>query len=320
MYCGRIGIEYMHIQVLEERQWIQQKFEHPEARPNLTRAAKKEIWRVLTAAETFERFLERRYSGSKRFGIEGAESLMPALEAMLRRGAERGVAEFVIGMPHRGRLNVLANFMGKPFAQIFSEFQGTATNPDDVHGSGDVKYHLGTSGDREFGGRNVHLSLAANPSHLEAVNPVVLGKVRSKQHQRGDSERKEDVVIDLLCYPRHGHNESDEPAFTQPLMYRTIAQHKTARQLYAERLVADGVLGEADVAALASRFVTDLESQFAAASSYRPNKADWLEGAWAGLEPAPDDDRRSDTAGSLDFLREGGHGLVTVPEGFHLNR
>src|SRR6266851_3914351 len=151
-YCGTIGIEYMHIQVLAERQWIQQKFEHRD-RPQLTGAAKKEVLRVLTAAETFERFLDRRYTGTKRFGIEGAESLMPALEAILRRGAELGIAEFVIGMPHRGRLNVLANFMGKPFAQIFTEFQGTATNPDDVHGSGDVKYHLGTSGDREFGGR-----------------------------------------------------------------------------------------------------------------------------------------------------------------------
>src|SRR5712691_3026445 len=417
IYCGRVGIEYMHIQVLEERQWIQQKFEHPEARPNLTNAAKKEILRVLTVAETFERFLDRRYTGTKRFGIEGAESLMPALEAILRRGAELGVAEFVIGMPHRGRLNVLANFMGKPFAQIFSEFQGTATNPDDVHGSGDVKYHLGTSGEREIGGRTVHLSLAANPSHLEAVDPVVLGKVRSKQHQRGDTERKEvvgilmhgdaafagqglvaeslelsdlrgfrtggtihivvnnqigfttapsyarsspypsdiakgiqtpirhvngddpegvvevaraaieyrqrfakDVVIDLFCYRRHGHNESDEPAFTQPLMYRAIAQHKTTRQLYAERLVAEGVLAEADVAALASRFVANLESQFEAARNYRPNKADWLEGAWAGLEPAPDDDRRGDTAVSLEFLREAGRSLVTVPNGFHLNR
>jgi 2-oxoglutarate dehydrogenase E1 component len=416
-YCGRIGIEYMHIQVLTERQWIQEKFERLDQRPSLTNAAKREVLRVLTAAETFERFLDRRYTGTKRFGIEGGESLMPALEAILRRGAELGVAEFVIGMPHRGRLNVLANFMGKPFAQIFTEFQGTATNPDDVHGSGDVKYHLGTSGDREIGGRTVHLSLAANPSHLEAVNPVVLGKVRSKQHQRGDAERKQvvgilmhgdaafagqglvaeslelsdlrgfrtggtihivvnnqigfttapsfarsspyptdvakgiqtpilhvngddpeavvevaraaieyrqrfakDVVIDLFCYRRHGHNESDEPAFTQPLMYRTIAQHKTTRQLYAEHLVAEGVLSDAEAGTMASQFVANLESQFEAAKNYRPNKADWLEGAWAGLEPAPDDDRRGDTAVSLELLREAGRALVSVPEGFHLNR
>src|SRR5438105_2109930 len=415
-YCGAIGIEYMHIQVLAERQWIQQKFEHRD-RPQLTGAAKKEVLRVLTVAETFERFLDRRYTGTKRFGIEGAESLMPALEAILRRGAELGIGEFVIGMPHRGRLNVLANFMGKPFAAIFSEFQGNAANPEHVQGSGDVKYHLGTSGDREVGGRNVHLSLAANPSHLEAVDPVVLGKVRAKQLQRGDCERKEvvgilmhgdaafagqglgaespelsdlrgfctggtvhivvnnqigfttsptfarsspypsdvakgmqapifhvncddpeavieaarvavefrqqfkkDVVIDLFCSRRHGHNATDEPAFTQPLMYRTIARHPTTRQLYAERLVAGGVLGEGEVEAMASRCSADLETQFAAAKGYRPNKADWLEGAWAGFEPAPDDDRRGDTAASFELLREVGHGLVTVPEGFHLNR
>jgi 2-oxoglutarate dehydrogenase E1 component len=415
-YCGTIGIEYMHIQVLAERQWIQQKFEHRD-RPQLTGAAKREVLRVLTAAETFERFLDRRYTGTKRFGIEGAESLMPALEAILRRGAELGIGEFVIGMPHRGRLNVLANFMGKPFAAIFSEFQGNAANPEHVQGSGDVKYHLGTSGDREVGGRNVHLSLAANPSHLEAVDPVVLGKVRAKQQQRGDEERKEvvgilmhgdaafagqglvaeslelsdlrgfctggtvhivvnnqigfttsptfarsspypsdvakgmqapifhvngddpeavievarvavefrqefkkDVVIDLFSYRRHGHNETDEPAFTQPLMYRTIARHPTTRQLYAERLVAGGVMGEGEVEAMASRFIADLESQFAAAKGYLPNKADWLEGAWAGFEPAPDDDRRGDTAASFELLREVGRGLVTVPDGFHLNR
>ena len=417
IYCGRIGIEYMHIQALEERQWIQQKFEQPEARPGLTGAAKKEILRVLTAAETFERFLDRRYTGTKRFGIEGGESLMPALEAILRRGAELGIAEFVLGMPHRGRLNVLANFMGKPFAQIFSEFQGGSANPEHVQGSGDVKYHLGTSGDRDVAGRHIHLSLAANPSHLEAVNPVVLGKVRSKQHQRADSERKQvcgilmhgdaafagqglvaeslelsdlrgfrtggtihivvnnqigfttapsfarsspyptdvakgvqtpifhvngddpeavveaarvameyrqrfgkDVVIDLFCYRRHGHNESDEPAFTQPLMYRAIASHPTTRQLYADRLVGERVLSEAEAAAVANDFVANLESQFDAAKNYRPNKADWLEGAWAGFETAPDDDRRGDTAVPLDCLREAGRALVSVPEGFRLNR
>jgi len=420
-YCGHIGVEYMHIQVLEERQWIQQKFEHrakgQTGRPSLTSAAKKEILRVLTEAETFERFLDRRYTGTKRFGIEGAESLMPALEAILRCGAELGIREFVVGMPHRGRLNVLANFMRKPYAAIFSEFQGNAANPEHVQGSGDVKYHLGTSTDRDIGGRNVHLSLAANPSHLEAVNPVVLGKVRAKQRQHGDSERKEvvgilmhgdaafagqgvvaeslelselrgfrtggtihiivnnqigfttspafarsspypsdiakgvqapilhvngddpeavvevarvatefrqrfnkDVVIDLFCYRRHGHNEGDEPAFTQPLMYRTIARRPTTRQIYANRLVAEGVLTEAEVEAMASRFIAHLESQFAAAENYRPNKADWLEGAWAGLETAPDDDRRGDTAAPLALLREVGRGLVTVPEGFHLNR
>jgi len=414
-YCGTVGVEYMHIQVPAERAWIQEKFEK-QSRRGLSGSVKKEILQTLTAAETFERFLDRRYTGTKRFGIEGAESLMPALEAILRRGIELGIREFVIGMPHRGRLSVLANFVGKPFAAIFSEFQGNATQPEHVHGSGDVKYHLGTSGDREVGGQTVHLSLAANPSHLEAVDPVVLGKVRAKQYQRGDSERtqvagilmhgdaafagqglvaealelsdlagfttggtihvivnnqigfttspsaarsspypsdvakgvqapifhvngddpeavvevarvateyrqqfKKDVVIDLFCYRRHGHNETDEPAFTQPLMYRTIARHPTTRQIYANSLVAAGVVDEAEVAATATRFIADLEAQFEAAKSYRPNKADWLEGAWAGLEEAPDDDWRGDTGVAIEILREVGRGLVTVPEGFRLN-
>ena len=181
----------MHIQVPAERAWIQQKFETRERGAALSAADRKEILEILTVAETFERFLDRRYTGTKRFGIEGGESLMPALEAILRRSAALGVRELVIGMPHRGRLNVLANFIGKPYAAIFSEFQGNSTNPEHVHGSGDVKYHLGTSADREIGGRTIHLSLAANPSHLEAVDPVVLGKVRAKQQQRGDGARNQ---------------------------------------------------------------------------------------------------------------------------------
>jgi 2-oxoglutarate dehydrogenase E1 component len=417
IYCGRIGVEYMHIQVLAERQWIQERFERSERRPALSVAEKKQVLEVLTAAETFEKFLDRRYTGTKRFGIEGAESLMPALEAVLRHGAASGVREFVIGMPHRGRLNVLANFVGKPFAAIFSEFQGNSTHPEHVHGSGDVKYHLGTSGDRDIGGRSVHLSLTANPSHLEAVNPVVLGKVRAKQRQHGGIDARQriagilmhgdaafagqglvaeslelseltgfatggtihivvnnqigfttapaaarsspypsdiakavqapifhvngddpeavveaalaaaeyrrefgkDAVVDLFCYRRHGHNESDEPAFTQPLMYRTIARHPTTRQIYAERLIAEDVASEAEVEAIAGAYLAELEAQFEAAKSYRPNKADWLEGAWAGLEAASGEERRGDTGVAVANLRELGRGLVTVPEGFRLN-
>jgi 2-oxoglutarate dehydrogenase E1 component len=415
-YCGRIGVEYMHIQSPAERAWIQEKFERRQNRPVLAAGIRKEILRILTQAETFERFLDRRYTGTKRFGIEGAESLMPALETILHRGSELGILEIVIGMPHRGRLNVLANFVGKPFAAVFSEFQGNSTNPEHVHGSGDVKYHLGTSGDREAGGQTIHLSLAANPSHLEAVDPVVLGKVRAKQLQRGDTERaqvtsilmhgdaafagqglvaeslelsdligfctggtihiivnnqigfttapsaarsspypsdvakgvqapifhvngddpeavvevarvaaefrqqfKKDVVLDLFCYRRHGHNETDEPAFTQPLMYRTIARHPTTRQIYAKRLAEAGVLRDGEADAMATRFIAELETQFESAKSYRPNKADWLEGAWAGLEQAPEDDRRGDTGVAGETLRQIGRGLVTVPEGFRLN-
>jgi 2-oxoglutarate dehydrogenase E1 component len=415
-YCGKIGVEYMHIQNPIERAWIQEKFEKRQSRPSLSTTIKKAVLKTLTVAETFERFLDRRYTGTKRFGIEGAESMMAALEAILYRGAELGVREFVIGMPHRGRLNVLANFVGKPFAAIFSEFQGNSTNPEHVHGSGDVKYHLGTSGDREVGGQTIHLSLAANPSHLEAVDPVVLGKVRAKQLQRGDSERsqvasilmhgdaafagqglvaealelanligfctggtihiivnnqigfttapaqarsspypsdvakgvqapifhvngddpeavvkvarvamefreefRKDVVVDLFCYRRHGHNETDEPAFTQPMMYRTIARHPTTRQIYAKQLVEVGVLRDGEPDAMAAGFIAELETQFETAKSYRPNKADWLEGAWAGLEQAPDDDRRGETGVAGERLREIGRGLITVPEGFRLN-
>ncbi len=415
-YCRTVGVEYMHIQVPAERAWIQEKFEKRQNRPLLSAAEKKEILRTLTQAETFERFLDRRYIGTKRFGIEGAESLMPALEAILHRGGELGIREFVIGMPHRGRLNVLANFVGKPIAAIFAEFQGNSSNPEQVQGSGDVKYHLGTSGDREVGGQTIHLSLAANPSHLEAVDPVVLGKVRAKQFQHGDSERsqvagilmhgdaafagqglvaeslelsdlvgfctggtthiivnnqigfttapsaarsspypsdvakgvqapifhvngddpeavvevaraaaefrqefKKDVVIDLFCYRRHGHNESDEPAFTQPLMYRKIARHPTTRQIYAEQLVDEGILSGEEAEATATRFVAELERQFEAAKSYRPNKADWLLGAWAGLEQAPGDDRRGDTGVAGDVLQSIGRRLAAVPEGFHIN-
>ena len=412
-YCGKIGVEYMHIQVPAERAWVQEKFEKRHRRPGLSPADKKAILEVLTTAETFERFLDRRYTGTKRFGIEGAESLMPALEAILRRGSARDVKEFVIGMPHRGRLNVLANFVGKPYAAIFSEFQGNSSNPEHVHGSGDVKYHLGTSADRDVDDRTVHLSLAANPSHLEAVNPVVLGKVRAKQHQRGDVARRrvagilmhgdaafagqglvaeslelseltgfctggtihivvnnkigfttapsaarsspypsdiakavqapifhvngddpeavvevanaaaeyraefgKDVVLDLFCYRRHGHNEGDEPAFTQPLMYRTIARHVTTRQLYAKRLVEEGIIAEGEAEAMSARFVARLETEFEAAKSYRPNKADWLEGAWAGLGEAPNNDRRGDTAVPIEVLRELGRGTRDRARGF----
>src|SRR5699024_9917752 len=143
----------------------------------------------LTAAESFEKFLDRKYTGTKRFGLDGGEATIPALEQILKRGGQLGLEEVVIGMSHRGRLNVLANFMAKPFQAIFNEFQGGAAHSEEIGGSGDVKYHLGTSADREFDGNTVHLSLTANPSHLEAVNPVVSGKVRAKQHQRQDTDR-----------------------------------------------------------------------------------------------------------------------------------
>jgi 2-oxoglutarate dehydrogenase E1 component len=416
-YCGTIGVEYMHIQDPDQRAWIQARIEHERDQQEFSADSRKATLGRLTAAESFERFLDKRFTGTKRFGLEGADVTIPALEAIVKRGAELGVKEFVLGMAHRGRLNVLANVMGKPFAAIFSEFQGNPANPEDVQGSGDVKYHLGTSSDREFDGKIVHLSLTANPSHLEAVNPVVLGKVRAKQRQRGDTERaevvgllihgdaavagqglvaetcdmselkgyrtggtvhfvinnqigfttapayarsgiycsdvaktnqapifhvngddpdavlhacrlamefrqefKKDVWVDMFCYRRHGHNEADEPAFTQPLMYRKIASHPTSRQIYSKRLIEENVLSEAESDKVAADFFQYLDSQFESAKSYRPNKADWLEGAWAGFELASDDDRKGDTAVSAALLVEVGKALVTPPADLNVNR
>ncbi|MGH6990390.1 MAG: 2-oxoglutarate dehydrogenase E1 component [Stellaceae bacterium] len=416
-YCGHVGIEYMHIQELEQRKWIQRRIEVPRNQTEFTAEGKRAILDRLTVAEGLERFLDKRYTGTKRFGLEGGESQIPAFEQVIKRGGQLGVKELVIGMAHRGRLNVLTNVMGKPFAALFSEFQGNPANPDDVQGSGDVKYHLGTSTDREFDGNNVHLSLTANPSHLEVVNPVVLGKVRAKQRQRGDRNRtevigllihgdaafagqglvgetlelselkgyrtggtihfiinnqigfttmpaaarsgpypsdiaktiqapifhvngddpeavvhvtriateyhlrfKKDVVVDIFCYRRHGHNEGDEPAFTQPLMYQAIANHPTTRAIYAERLVAEGTVAAGEPEQMAQAFQDHLQAQFEAAKGYRPNKADWLEGVWSGLSVASGDERRGETSVPLDLLKEVGAALTAMPTDFHPNR
>ena len=416
-YCGSVGVEYMHIQDPAQKAWIQERVEGVRNQTTFPIKEKTELLERLTAAESFERFLDKRFTGTKRFGLEGGETMIPALEEIIRVSGRLGVKEIVLGMAHRGRLNTLANVMGKRFAAIFSEFQGNPANPADVQGSGDVKYHLGTSSDREFDGNVVHLSLTANPSHLEAVNPVVLGKVRAKQRQRGDVERnevvgllihgdaafagqglvaesldltelkgyrtggtlhfiinnqigfttapqyarsgpycsdvaksiqapifhvngddpeatlhvcriatefrqvfKKDVVVDMFCYRRHGHNETDEPAFTQPLMYRKIATLATTRQIYAERLVTEGSLTQEQTDQVTTDFLAKMEVEFEAAKSYKPNKADWFEGAWAGFATAPDDDRRGNTAVPLATLKQIGQALTSVPEGFNLNR
>ncbi|HTO81117.1 MAG TPA: thiamine pyrophosphate-dependent enzyme, partial [Methylomirabilota bacterium] len=362
-YCGNIGVEFMHIQDPAQKAWIQERIEVERNQTRFTDVGKRTILERLTAAELFERFLDRKYTGTKRFGLDGAETLIPALEQILKRGSQLGLNEVVIGMAHRGRLNVLANFMSKPFAAIFSEFQGNPANPEDVQGSADVKYHLGTSADREFDGKTVHLSLTANPSHLECVNTVVLGKVRAKQMQKKDANRdqtmalllhgdaafagqglvaetldlsdlkgyrvggtihfiinnqigfttnpvnsrsgpycsdvaricqapifhvngddpeavvhvariamefrqqfKKDVVVDMFCYRRFGHNESDEPAFTQPLMYKRIAKHPTTRAIYADRLAKEGTITEADAKQIIDGFQARLQNEFEAAA------------------------------------------------------
>ncbi|WP_404381613.1 2-oxoglutarate dehydrogenase E1 component [Caenispirillum salinarum] len=420
-YCGSVGVEFMHIQDPEQKAWIQRRVEGARSHADFTDLGKRTILERLTNAEGFEKFLQVKYTGTKRFGLEGGESVIPAIEQVLKRGSQLGVEEVVFGMAHRGRLNVLSNILHKPYQAIFSEFQGNAANPDDVQGSGDVKYHLGTSADREFDGKKVHLSLQANPSHLEVVDPVVLGKVRAKQEQLGDTERKRvlgillhgdaafagqgivaecfglsqlkgyrtggtihfiinnqigfttapqysrsgpyssdiakmvqspilhvngddpeavifaarvaaefrqefgaDVVVDMICYRRHGHNESDEPAFTQPLMYRKISEQPTTRARYAEKLAAEGKVSAEEAQKINDDFVARLEDEFKAAASYRPNKADWLEGKWKGLMQATGEEEYRTEATDVDFdvLQEVGKALSTPPEdeGFEVNR
>jgi 2-oxoglutarate dehydrogenase E1 component len=420
-YCGTIGFEFMHISDPAEKAWLQQRIEGPGKEIIFTKEGKRAILNKLVEAEGFEQFLDIKYTGTKRFGLDGAEAMIPALEQIIKRGGALGLQEIVLGMAHRGRLNVLSHVMGKPHRAIFNEFKGGSFTPDDVEGSGDVKYHLGASADRDFDGNRVHLSLTANPSHLEIVDPVVLGKVRAKQdqlhdivertkvlpllihgdaafagqgviaecfglsglkgyktggsihfiinnqigfttaprhartspypsdqaklveapiiHVNGDDPEAvvyaakvatefrqkfhKPVVIDMFCYRRFGHNESDEPAFTQPLMYQKIRTHRTALQVYTEKLVAEGVITEGEVVRLQANWRHHLETAFEASQSYKPNKADWLDGRWAGLRPARagfEEERRGRTGVDRVRLKEIGARLATVPEGFNLHR
>jgi 2-oxoglutarate dehydrogenase E1 component len=350
--------------------------------------------------------------------LDGGEAMIPGVEQILKRGGQLGVREVVIGMPHRGRLNTLVHVLHKSYTALFSEFQGRSSQPEEMRGSGDVKYHLGASADREFDGNVIHLSLSPNPSHLEAVNPVVLGKARAKQDQRRDRERsqvmailmhgdaafagqglvaesldlsdlggyriggtihlvvnnqigfttlptysrsgpyctevakivqapilhvngddpeavvhvcriateyrqhfKRDIVIDMFCYRRYGHNESDEPMFTQPQMYKEIGGHKTVKEVYAARLEAEGVVNAADVAGMDASLRERLDSSLEAAANFKPNKADWLEGKWSGLTVAPgEEDRKGTTAVELDTLTSVGRALSEPPRSFDLNR
>ncbi len=412
-YCGKIGLEYMHINDLEERRFLQERMEGKDAAISFTPEGKIAILSKVIEGEEWEKFLARKYVGTKRFGLDGGESMIPALESVIKYGGQYGVREIVLGMAHRGRLNVLSNVMGKPYRVIFSEFAGGSANPEDVGGSGDVKYHLGTSSDRTFDDISVHLSLVPNPSHLEAVDPVVLGKVRAQQVQRGDVEGDEvlpvllhgdaafagqgivaecfgfsglpgygtggclhfvinnqvgfttspqfarsspypsdvakivqapilhvngddpeavtfacklaieyrqkfnrDIVIDMWCYRRFGHNEGDEPSFTQPLMYAKIRQHPPVSRLYGARLVEEGVIDQAGIDRLVDQFTKLLEGEFEAAKSYLPNKADWFEGRWAGLgRPDTPETERRNVATSVDEaqLKAIGETLTTVP-------
>lgn len=419
-YCGPVGLEYMHISDVEERRFLQERMEGRDAAIHFTPEGKKAILGKVIEAEQYEKFLGRKYVGTKRFGLDGGESMIPALEAVIKYGGQLGVREIVYGMPHRGRLNVLANVMAKPYRIIFHEFSGGSANPDDVGGSGDVKYHLGTSTDREFDGIKVHMSLVPNPSHLEAVNPVVLGKVRANQTARGDLGKHEqvlpvllhgdaafagqgivweclgfsgirgyntggclhfivnnqvgfttspqyarsspypsdvakgvqapifhvngddpeavtfackiaiefrqtfhrDIVIDMWCYRRFGHNEGDEPSFTQPLMYKVIKGHPGVSDIYATRLQAEGVIDANWAKEHAMRFVALLEQEFAGAADYKPNAADWFGGRWSGLsKPAdPETARRNvETGISKKLFDSLGRTLTAVPETLNIH-
>lgn len=368
-YCGSIGAEYLHIQETKKRRWLQAKMEPILNLPEFTAEKKINILRNILEGELFETFLHTRYVGQKRFGLEGGETLIPSLRSLIEIAPSAGIKEIVIGMAHRGRLNVLANIFGKSYKYLFQEFSANYI-PDLIHGDGDVKYHLGYTSEFTTGsGAQVSLHLAANPSHLEAVNPVVEGRARAKQRILGDSERKqvlpllihgdaalagqglvcevlnlsklagyttggtihivinnqigfttdptearsslyctdvakmieapifhvngddpiamvwitelaldyrqefgEDVVIDMYCYRRHGHNEIDEPSFTQPKLYKQISKHPLISETYSRRLSAEGVLTDAELAKLKKRYLDRLDDAFASAQEDEEEK------------------------------------------------
>ena len=430
-YCSTFAVEFMHISDPDEKSWLQQRIEGKDKEISFTPQGKRAILKKLVEAEAFERFLHKRYPGTKRFGLDGGEAAVPALEQMIKRGGALGVDEIIVGMPHRGRLNVLAAVMGKPYHKIFFEFQGGNTQGSDDYGSGDVKYHLGASSDREFDGHSVHLSLTANPSHLEIVNPVVLGKARAKQffdeieaggtratdpkerdarrvkvmplllhgdaafagqgvvaecfalsglagyrtggamhfiinnqigfttapsfsrsspypsdmakmvdapvfHVNGDDPEAvvyaakvateyrqqfcKDVVIDMFCYRRFGHNEGDDPTMTQPLMYAKIRDQSSTRELYSRRLVDEGVITEDALNNMIAEMDAHLDQEFEKARTFKPGAADWLDGKWAGLGLPKDEEARGKTGVPIAKLKDLGKRITTVPDGFNTHK
>lgn len=418
-YSSTIGVEFMHIQDPERKSWIQETFEStPFA---LSPQQKKQLLTNLLKAELFEKFLHTKFQGAKRFGLDGGESLIPGLDHVIHVAANQGTQHIVIGMAHRGRLNVITNIIGKPYRKLFAKFLSTQDDPYAL-GSGDVKYHLGYSSERTLDGKNVHLSLAANPSHLEAVDPVVLGKVRAEQLYLQDRDRKkvmgilmhgdaafagqglvaetlclsglkgyltggtlhiiinnqigfttspphsrsspycsdiakgiqapifhvnaddpeavirvfqaatnyrerfqEDVVVDLICYRRYGHNESDEPSFTQPLMYKAIAEHPSTATIYANKLCADRITSEEEIETLKNTLKENLETDYkkatAADDCYDPPH--WLQGSWKGIQPGPFDNMSSDqqpeTGVDLKTLRALGKKIFSEPREIRVN-
>ena len=417
-WCGSLGVEYMHIQQRETRAWVQGQLERAEGRPNLSDQHKRDILERLIDAEVFETFLHTRYRGQKRFSLEGAEAAIPALHALVELAPELQIEELVLGMAHRGRLNVLANIMDKSYAEIFSEFEGSFL-PGQVYGNGDVRYHKGFSSDHfSRSGEVVHISLAANPSHLEAVDPVVQGKARAKQRQRGDTVLRrgvvpvlvhgdaafagqgivaetfnlsqldgyrtggtvhlvinngigftatpeearssryctdvakmveapifhvngddpeavvhamelalrfrqrfgQDVVVDMICYRRHGHNEGDEPAYTQPLLYDRIRNHLPVRHRYTAQLVAEGLLDTAEEEGMAKRLERRLAiiHEDVRRGPHREEEQAY-QGRWEGMDP-PWPDERTMSGADPEVLEAVGRALTTVPEGLEINR
>jgi len=413
-YASSIGVEFLHIQSVEQKQWVQERIEEVYNKTNFTIQGKKAIFQRLIESELFEQYLDKKFLGTKRYGIEGGESMIPGIEQIVKHSCLLGVEDIYFGTAHRGRLTLLATVLGMPYRGILSKFQGNLNDPNEVLGSGDVKYHLGVSSDREFDGKKIHLSLTPNPSHLEAVDPVVVGKVRAKQtllkdktndkvfgilihgdaamagqgivaetfamsqlrgfrtggtihfvinnqigftttphygrsapycteiakmvqapifHVNGDDPEavvhvcrlateyrnlfKEDVVVDMFCYRRSGHNEADEPMFTQPLMYKKIKKHSTTLNLYKEQLVREEVLSEEEAKIKLSDFKKFLDNEFELSKSYKPNKADWLDGTWTGIKRASTDARRGKTSSNENDIKVIGKEIHTLPEDFN---
>ncbi len=418
-YCGKMGVEFMHIQYPEQKSWIQRRIESARGRPDIPAEEKHEILRKLVEVEAFEEFVQIKYTGKKRFSIQGGDTVISGLEQAIAKAAELGVKDIGIGMPHRGRLNVVTAVMGRPYVELLSIFNGNLDFPEWVDSSGDVKYHLGLSTDQSYDGNEVHLSLAANPSHLEAVNPVVCGRTRAKLRQMKDIKHKKlampillhgdaafagqgvvpeslsfaelkgyrsggtlhiivnnqigfttspknsrftpypsdvakmvqapifhvngddpeavayvcklavefrqefnrDVVVDVFCYRRYGHNEGDEPMFTQPLMYKAIKQKKTPATIYAEQLIAEKAIEQEQVDALFAEFKERFEKDFEAAKNFAPNKAGWLEGEWQGMKkPDPTKPHPAGKTGlPADELKQIGLAITQTPEDFNVN-
>ena len=414
-YCGNIGYEFMHMSNPVERKWFRDRIEKDDNALKFTKNGKEAILNKLVQAEGFEKFLATKYVGTKRFGLDGGESLIPALEQIIKIGGQNKIKEVKIGMSHRGRLNVLANVLQKSYKKIFNEFAGEI-NLNSEDGAEDVKYHLGASSDREFDGNSVHVSLTDNPSHLEAVNPVVLGQTRAKQYFHKDKQRNKvipilihgdaafagqgvvaecfamsglpghntggtihiivnnqigfttsprfarsspypsdvakmvdapiihangddpeavvyaarvaaefrlkfnrDVVIDLICYRRFGHNEGDEPSFTQPLMYKKIRSHPSPVKVYGKNLIDERIISNEYLENSIKKFKDLLNDQFKNAKDYKP-KIEWFEGTWSAYKPEKGKDKRGVTGADINKLFEISEKINSTSEKLNLHK